>query len=110
MERSGHPLATQQQTRATLVAVGVLSGATALCLARVFRGWGWIVPCVLAAVGSVALAALCDRLVRRTAFTVFALVVGGALVGLEVSQVHSTFGGLPTPTALSRFGHELAQM
>ena len=49
MERSGDPLATQQQPRSTLVSVGVLSGASTLCLARVFSGWGWLVPCVFAA-------------------------------------------------------------
>jgi transglutaminase-like putative cysteine protease len=110
MERSGDPLATQQQTRSTLVAVGVLSAATTLCLARVFREWGWLVPCLVAAVGPVALGAVCDRWIRRTPVTVLALVLGGALIGLEVSEPASTVAGFPTPTAISYFGHDLSQM
>jgi transglutaminase-like putative cysteine protease len=110
MERSGDPLATQQQTRSTLVAVGVLSGATTLCLARVFREWGWLVPCLVASMGSVALGALVDRWVRRTTVTVIALVLGGALMGLEVSAPASTTAGIPTPSAISDFGHDLSRM
>ena len=102
-------MATQQQTRSTLVAVGVLSGATTLCLARVFREWGWLLPCLLASTGSVALGALADRWIRRTTVTVIALVLGGALFGLEVSAAASTAAGIPTPTAVSGFAHDLSQ-
>jgi transglutaminase-like putative cysteine protease len=110
MERSGDPLATQQQPRSTLVAVGVLSGASTLCLARVFNGWGWLPPVVAAATIPVALGAACDRWLRRTPLTVIALVLGGALVGLETSEPGTTVAGLPTPTALSDYGHDLSQM
>ena len=103
-------MATQQHTRSTLVAVGVLTGATALCLARVFRGWGWLVPCVAAAVGAVVLGAACDRWLRRTPLTIAALVLGGAIVGLEVSEPGSTVAGVPSTTALADYRHDLSQM
>jgi transglutaminase-like putative cysteine protease len=110
MERSGDPLAAQQQSRSTLVAVGVLSGATTLCLARVFRGWGWLLPCELAAVGAVAVGAVCDRWGRRTPLTVVALVLGGALAALEASEPATTLAGIPTPTSVADFTHDLSRM
>ena len=103
-------MATQQQSRSTLVAVGVLSGATTLCLARVFRGWGWLLPCELAAVAAVALGAACDRWGRRTPVTIVALLLGGALAGLEASEPGTTVAGVPTPTSASNFSHDLSQM
>jgi transglutaminase-like putative cysteine protease len=103
-------LATQQPSRSTLVAVGVLSAGASLCLARVFRGWGWLVPCLVAALASVALGALCDRVLRRTPLTIAALAIGAAILGLEVSEPGSTASGLPTPTALAAYRHDLAQM
>ncbi|MDQ1534972.1 MAG: hypothetical protein QOF28_2733, partial [Actinomycetota bacterium] len=103
-------MATQQQPRSTLVSVAVLSGASTLCLARVFSGWGWLLPVVLAATGSVALGVAADRWGRRTPLTFLALVLGGALVGLETSEGAQTVGGIPTPTAISDFGHDVTQM
>jgi transglutaminase-like putative cysteine protease len=110
MERSGDPLATQQQSRSTLVAVGVLSGASTLCLARVYSGWGWVLPVVAAATLPVALGAACDRWAHRTPLTVFAFVFAGALVGLEASEPGSTAAGLPTTSALSAYGYDLSHM
>jgi transglutaminase-like putative cysteine protease len=110
MERSGDPLATQQQPRSTLVAVGVLSGASTLCLARVFSEWGWLVPCLLAATVSVAVGAAVDRWGRRTLLTFVALVLGGAIAGMEATEPGSTFVGIPTPTSIGDLGHDLGQM
>lgn len=103
-------MATQQQSRSTLVAVGVLSVASTLCLARVFSGWGWLLPCMLAATAPVALGGACDRWGRRTPVTFVALGLGGALAGLEVSEPRATVAGIPTPTAVSDFAHDLSQM
>jgi transglutaminase-like putative cysteine protease len=110
MERSGDPLATQQQSRSTLVAVGVLSGTSTLCLARVFSGWGWLLPVVVAATASVAVGAVCDRWGRRTPVTVVGLALAGALVGLETTESSSTVVGFPTATAVSDYRHDLSQM
>ena len=103
-------MATQQQPRSTLVSVAVLSGASTLCLARVFSGWGWLLPVVIAATASVALGAACDRWGRRTPLTFLALLLGGALMGIEAAEPGATMAGIPTPTAISDFGHDLSQM
>jgi transglutaminase-like putative cysteine protease len=76
----------------------------------VFSGWGWLLPCLFAATAAVALGAACDRWGRRTPVTVVALALGGALLGLEVSEPGATVAGIPTPTALSDFAHDLSQM
>ena len=103
-------MATQQQSRSTLVAVALLSGGSTLCLARVFSGWGWLLPVVIGATASVGIGAVCDRWGRRTPITIIVLALAGALVGLETTESGSTAAGLPTATALSNYRRDLSQM
>jgi transglutaminase-like putative cysteine protease len=81
-----------------------------LCLARVFRGWGWLLPVVVAATASVGVGAVCDRWGRRTPITIAVLALAGWLVGLETTESGSTVAGLPSATAMSKYNHDLSQM
>jgi transglutaminase-like putative cysteine protease len=67
-------------------------------------------PVVIAATASVGVGAVCDRWGRRTPITIIVLALAGALVGLETTESGSTAAGLPTATAFSQYGHDLAQM
>src|SRR5207237_9507772 len=102
-------MAAQQQSPFVAVSRAGLTLAAALGLARVLAGGSWI--------GAMALAAAAPALVfafahhRRwhplTAPAVALLV--GAWLAVLVDDPSETVAGIPTPAALSHFGHDLAR-
>ncbi len=103
-------MATQQQARSTLVAVGALSAASTLCLARVFSGWGWFAPVVAASILPIVIGAAGDRWIRRTPATALLAVVLGVVFAIDVSEPGTTAAGFPTFASVHAFRHDFSQI
>ncbi len=94
----GPPRPATPSTAAAELALGALGMVTAVGLCRVFLGWDFLLPCLLATASAHLLAALGRR--RRWPFVVTAIAQLAALIELvAVLQYRDTTAfGLPTAT------------
>jgi transglutaminase-like putative cysteine protease len=96
-------MATQRAPSAPALALGGLSAATALGLARVFAGASWLAPALLAACGPHLVAHVARRRRATDRVVVLSLSVIGLLVAMVVTAPSTLAYGLPTTATVRAF-------
>jgi transglutaminase-like putative cysteine protease len=96
-------MAAQRAPTAPALALGGLSAATALGLARVFAGASWLAPALLAACGPHVVAHLARRRRATPPVLVLSLATTGLLVAMVVAAPSTLAYGIPTPATLRAF-------
>jgi transglutaminase-like putative cysteine protease len=101
-------MAAQQQSPFVAVSRAGLTLAAALGLARVLAGGSWIGAMVLAAVVPALVFAFAHHRRWHPLMAPAVSVVVGAWLAVIVDDPSETIGGIPSASALSHFGHDLA--
>src|SRR3989442_3223123 len=102
-------MAAQRQSAFVAVSRAGLTLAAALGLARVFAGGSWGGAIVIAAVvPPLVFAVVQHRRWHPLMAPALSLVIG-AWLSVVVDDPSETVAGIPTPTALAQFGHDLAR-
>jgi transglutaminase-like putative cysteine protease len=100
-------MATQRPYPVVCIARAVLTFAATLGLARVFTEASWVVPVALAAVVPHALQEIAARRRWNGWVTLTVVVAAGWWLAMLVDDPGSTVLGVPTPTTIGQFFHDL---